>query len=639
MLHYVRERAQGWLAWAIVIMIIIPFALWGVHQYLGDSGDDSVATVNGVKISQRTLQRTYLQQRQRLQQMFGDSFRPDMFPEKQMKQQVLQGLIDRQLLLGAAVESNMTIGNAQLAASIRSISAFHDASGKFSQASYERLLRNQGMSVGGFEADFRRDLLTQQLEGGISGSDFVTDFEWQIYRRLAEQTRNVGYMILPLKKYADAVQVSDGEIKKYYDAHPDAFRTPEEVRLAYLDLSVDKMAANEQVSEKDIQKYYESNLDSFRVPEQRKVRHILISVPQKADAKTDTQAKQKAEKVLAELKQGASFAKLAEKYSDDPGSAKKGGELGFIDRGMMVKPFDEAVFSLKKGQISGLVKTRFGYHIIQVEDIRGGDVKPLDKVRAQVVKAIQHDRAEPKYENAIEQLSNLTFQNPDTLDIAAKQLGLSVEHTDYFSREHGTGIASNPKVLKAAFSDDVLHQGYNSEAIDLGNGRTVVVRVDGHRDASIQPLAQVKEKVIELLKQEKAQSLASEAAQKIVERLQSGEAPDRVAKDAGVNWQVDKALSRHSSTLDPAVVNEAFTLAHPVAADKPTLAHVATANGGQAVVAVYGVTDGVAKPKANDATAKGERGRLRQADSKAEYDAFLKGLRDRAEVKINDKAL
>ena len=629
MLHFIRDRAHGWLAWFIVSLIIIPFALWGVHQYLGGGKEIPAATVNGANISQQQVHENYLRQRERLRQMLGKNFRPEMFNEQQMKVRIVQDLIKRELLVQTAVNSGMRISDGLLASTIRSIDAFKQ-NGQFSSDAYEAALQRQGMLPGMFESQVRRDMVVSQLRSGVADSSFVTDWQLKEYLRLSRQQRDVGYLILPVTDFTKAVEVSDVEAADYYDHHPERFSRPQEVKVRYLELSAKTIAEGIKVGDDEVHTRYEAQLANYRTPEERRARHILISVPDGDDKAQQEAALSKAKELLQKLRNGADFAKLAEENSDDPGSAKQGGDLGFFTKGTMDPAFDAAVFSLKKGELSEPVKSAFGYHIIRLDDIHPSAIKPFDAVKDKVREEIRKERADEQFYDQAEKLANLTYEHPDSLDEAANTLGLTIKDSGYFSRAGGKGVLGNQKVVNAAFSNDVMVMGNNSEPVEITPDHLVVVRVADQRPEAVRPLDEVKDQIVSALRRDKAATATQSAAKALLKELEDGADPEATAKAHDSEWVRKDGVLRDDSKIKRGIVTAAFTSPRP-SGDKPSWRQVSLAGGDQAVMAVFAVRDGDAKDTADSAK---ERTTLQQADSSAVMDAFVEGIRAGASITI-----
>jgi peptidyl-prolyl cis-trans isomerase D len=630
MLEFIRNRAQGFFAWLIVGGIIITFALFGINQYLSGGGDTSVAKVNGEGISQARLEQAYYQQRQRLEQMFGGKL-PAMFSEKMIKQQVLSQLVAQEVMVQAAWDNGMRVSDAQLASIIRSIDAFKE-DGKFSRSKYEQLLRNQGMTPGVFESRVRRDILSSQFESGYRDTAFVTKAETDNLLRLQKQQRTVGYLQVAIAPFIKAAEVSDEEVQDYYKNNQQRFMQPEQVKVDYLDLNVSDLMKNIEVKDETMRARYESQKINYTTPEERKASHILIRVKKDAPKEKDEAAKKKAEELLARIRNGEDFAELAKQESEDPGSAGKGGDLGFFGKGAMVPAFEDAAFSLKKGEVSDLVRSPFGYHIIKLTDIRGGEVQPFDKVKDKIRKEIQTERADQRFYDMADQLANLTYEHPESLQAASEELGLPVKTTDYFTRRGGTGIAGNPKVAEAAFSDEVLKRDNNSETIELGRNHLLVLRINDHQPEHLRPLEEVKDSIVSSIKNDKALEEAKKLASSLQEKVQNGESPESLATTDWTTWNEPKSVTRDDKSINGTIASTAFTM--PAPADGGISSDTASLRSGdQAVVVLYQVTDGD-PAKATEDERKKARDQLLSAKANAASDAVMAGIRGRMDITI-----
>lgn len=626
MLHFIRSRAKGWFAWVIVVLIIVPFALWGVQEYIGGGSQQGVAEVNGVDISQRDLQIAFQRQRERLQEMFGENFNPDMFPEEQMKQGLLQELIDRELLIQAARDNNMRISNQQLAEVIRSIEAFQKDGG-FSAETYEQLLRSNGMSSGMFEYDLRRDMLTEQFRIGLTRSEFVTDAELANYLRLNNQQRDIAYMQLTSAKYKKGINISEEEILNYYDDNSSRYTVPEQVSLNYLELSVADIASAIKVSDDELRAAYETKAENYRSPEQRRARHILISL----DSNSEDEAANKANELLTRLRTGESFDALAKEHSDDSGSAPEGGDLGYFERGVMTQVFENSVFALKQGELSEPVLSEFGYHIIRLESVKGGEPKPFEQVRGEILEELRREQAEDMFYDQAEELANLIYEHPDTLEEAADQLKLTIKPSESISRQGGKGLFAEPKVIAAAFSDDVLINNSNSEPVEISDNHIIVLRVREHKPQTTKPLAEVKAMISAQLHDDKAREAVQAVAEDLFARLNKDEAAKSVAKSAGMKWQREKKLSRSGTSIDRVVSEAAFRMARPSEENSATFELVSLPSGDQVIIALYGVIDGqvedIAKERESDHP-------IEDAVARAISEAMLSRLRTEADIII-----
>ena len=631
-----RDNMPKWMTAVILVVIIGPFALWGINSYFTASTDNSIATVNGDPINPGDFQRAYQTQYSRLQQFYGPSFKPGMIDEKQLRQQVLDELINEALLNQQVSKHHYSVGDAQLVAAIQKMPAFQ-AGGKFSPQAYAAALAGAGMSPAEFESRDRQGMEVSQVQDSIQDSAIATPGELSAAIAARQQQREISYINVNAVYLLGAQQVSDADVAAYYKAHADAFMTPEKVSLAYVDLDEANLAKQVQPTDADLQAQYQQQLDKYKQDESRDARHILIAVKPN-DPKSDADAKAKADDILKQLKGGADFAKLAKQYSDDPGSAKEGGELGNVSHGIMVKPFEDALFAIAKpGDIAGPVKTQFGYHIIQLEKITAAEQKPFAEVRPQLLADYQKKKADDEYFSQGDQLANLAYEHPDSLDEVSKQLNLPIQTVDDVTQNAGTGIASTPDVRKAAFSAQVLAQGNNSEPIQLGPNHAVVIRVKGHVPSEHEPLDQVRSQIVSILKQQRATEAASKLAVEMSQEVQKGADPAAVAKShgGGVTYVKPAYVSRTQQGVSGQLLTAAFHASDPASAGR-SVTTVALDNGDQAVLLVTAVKPGDASAL-DDQARKQQMQALSREDGNSEFAAYMANLRKQAKIVINTK--
>lgn len=601
MLQDIREKAQGWIAWAIVILISIPFALWGVNSYFGSGASVTVMEINGTEVERGEFQQLYQQQRRQFEALLGNN--SGQVSEEMLRESVLEGIIRNQLLLQGAADAGFRIGDEQLAARIHAMSEFQ-SNGAFNKSLYESRLRGGGYSPAGFEASLRSGMLTDQVETGITVTEFATPLEVDDALRMRDQRRQVGFLTVAADSFTDQIIVSDGDIEQYYNDNRDHYVTEEQVKVSYLELSVDSIAAQLQPTDAALKAYYEAYLDSYRTDGARRAAHILIQADPK-DEEAMAAARQKAEDLLAQLRDGADFGALAQANSDDPGSAGKGGDLGFFGRGVMDPAFEEAVYGLQPEEISEPVETAFGVHIIKLLNVRPGATKSFEDALDQVRRDYARHEAETEFYEKAETLTNLAYEQPDSLQPAADALGMSVQGTDWFGREGGTGITGNPRVVEAAFSDEVLN-GNNSEVLELDANHYLVLRVQEHRPSAPQPLETVREDIRATLVQVRAEERARELGQQVLTAIRGGQAPEAAAAEHSLKWQPPATVGRNAPELDPAVLRTAFAMPRPQPGASTTDG-VSLPDGDYAVVVLTGVIDG--DPAAADA---GQRRRITQ---------------------------
>ncbi|WP_295449415.1 SurA N-terminal domain-containing protein [uncultured Thiodictyon sp.] len=629
MLQQIHDRAKGWFAWLIIIMISIPFALWGIQSYIGGGGEPVAGLVNGHEISERELdQRLQTERIQRREEM-GATFDPAQFDDKRLRQEVLDAMIRETLVVDAGNRMGLRVADAVLRGQIVAEPAFQQG-GRFDTTAYEQALKYQGLSPSQFEAQLRQRMVGSQLVRAVAGSELVTKVEREQYQRLLGQRRELSWLRVPVAGFIGDEPIDDQAIKAYYEGHPARFQVPEQVKLDYLVLDVAGLAAKSSVAEDDMRRVYDTDQARFGQPERRTVRHILLTVPADAEAAT-------AQAVLAEIvgirqriQAGESFEALAKAVSKDPGSASQGGSLGEINKGIMDPAFEQSAFSLPVGEISEPVRTKFGYHLIQVQSITPAAVKPFDQAREQLRGELAKQKAEALFYDQGERLANLVYESSDSLAPAAKELGLQIQHTDWIGRAGGEGMLRHPKVTAAAFSDEVLNEHRNSDLIEPEKDvlQSVVLRVIDHREASTRPLDEVRPEIVTALRKERAQQAATAAATAGAQKLRGGVDWAAVAGES----KVDEAgmVSRSDPNIPAAVAKVAFTLPVP-AVGAASVGTAVLEDGDAAIVRVTKVEDGpveaAAKPGAADPLSM-----LGQVLGRQSYEAVLNDMEQRAAV-------
>tara|TARA_R100000687_G_scaffold27884_1_gene23606 strand:+ start:1269 stop:3161 length:1893 start_codon:yes stop_codon:yes gene_type:complete len=619
MLHFIRDRAQGWIAWFIVGLISIPFALWGVNSYVSGPTDTIVAEVNGEEVTQTALLEAVQRYRDQMRQMMGEEFNPEMFDNAEIRYVVLDDLIDQQLIRSAADELGLRISDRQIAQFIQQTPAFQ-RDGTFDSEQYQMVLARAGFTPTSYEASLRDDLLGQQLIQSVEGSTLVSEVEVERLLKLENQQREIAFGVVKLEDFLDDTEVDEADVRGFFDANQSSFTSPEQISLDYLELSLDDISTQVEVSEEQLQQYYVDNKAQFVGPEQRRASHILI------------EDNEESEQILAEiqtkLEEGQTFEELAETYSVDVGSAASGGDLGAIQRDVMEPAFEEAVFALENvGDISEPVKTEFGYHIIQLTDIDQSSNVEFADVKEKVEQQYKRQQAERQFYDKAEELANLTYENPETLDIAAETLGLDIKTSEKFTRSGGSGIAENQEVVKAAFSDDVLNQELNSQVLELSDTRLVVVRKNSHVDATLLPFDSVAPAITEQLRYQRASDLAYIQGESRLQELKSGASATQVFPDT---WQPATYYGRDSQDISAQILDQAFRLPN---AESTQYAGFTADNGNYVVIAVSDVKQGSVEdvePEMRD----GLVSNLTRLNGRVEMAAFLNTLRSEADIEI-----
>ncbi|MCG7980573.1 MAG: SurA N-terminal domain-containing protein [Candidatus Thiodiazotropha endolucinida] len=626
MLQVIRDKAQGWIAWAIVILISIPFALWGIQSYLGVGSEPIAATVNGAEINERTLDNQYQRFRQQLREQLGAAYRPEMFDDTRMRKEVLNRLIRDELVQQTSNRMGLRAGSNMIQASILSMPTFQK-DGRYDQQTYERALRLQGLSPAGFEDRVRRALVAEQLSQAVNAGSFVTPKELNESQRLLKQTRELSYFVVPASDFKLSDELSDDEIKAYYEANQSAFISPEKVKVEYILLDAGTAGGTIDVDEERLRGYYENNQDEFGLPEQRQASHILILAAADADQSTVDEAKAKIDALAERVRNGESFEELAKQNSQDPGSAASGGDLGFFGKGIMDPAFESAVYALQEGGVSEPVRTSFGFHLIKLTGIKDGTVKPFEEARTEIEAAYRKFEGERLYFELAEQLADLSYEDPGSLESAASVLELSIQQSDWITREQGAGVFANLKVRTAAYSDDVLKEHNNSELIEIDGTSSLVLRVLDHQESSVLPLDEVKQQITETLQQQKAEQQAQAEAEKRMAEMAAGAPLSDVAESYAVTGPM--TVDRNDRQIPPGLSSALFRTAKPAAGgSSPGTARLA--GGDFAVYLLTGVTEGSADDKSN----LQQQESLRRMLGRDHYEMVLTDLESRADIEI-----
>ncbi len=624
MLHFIRERAKGWVAWFIVGLISIPFALWGVNSYLNGPSDAVTATVNGEPIKQVEFQRAYQQYRERMRVAMGERFDPALFEGQAVKQNVLDSLIERKLLQLANAELGQRVSDSAINTLIKSTPAFQ-TEGKFDPERYRMLLARVGESPASYEAQLRIDILAKELTDTIQQSVLITPASVNNIIRLEKQTRDIAYGVISAQSLSDQIQVADDEVQAYYDNNKSKYLAPERVSVNYIELSVEELAKTVEVDEQALKQFYLENQNQFVGPDQRRASHILIEGDEAEALKTLSTIQQR-------LEQGEEFSALAKEFSQDTGSANDGGDLGYFQQNVMDPAFDQAVFALSAiGDVSEPVKTEFGYHLIKLTDIKQPEGKSFEDAHDDVEKMYRYRQAEDLFYEQAEKLADLSYENPDSLDITAESLGLEIKQTEEFTRDGGTGIASDKKIASVAFSEDVLMNNLNSAVIELSKTRLIVLHKNKHSLASQLPFDSISPAIAEQLKFEKASAKAKEQGEAILAQMKSGETNEALFSES--DWHDTQAYSRASSEISAQILEQAFRLPEPTA-NSAEFTGFSASNGNYIVVKVSGVTDG----NPAEATAEDRDGLeayLVKTEGSSQVQAFIESLKADADIKIN----
>jgi peptidyl-prolyl cis-trans isomerase D len=595
-------------------LIALTFATWGIESYTRFRGSaDAVASVNGLEIPRREFEDELRRQQEQLRQMFGASFNADAFDTPEARKLLLEGLVSQRLVSSVAMKSHLTVSDEMLAEVISSIPAFQEG-GQFSKTAYASVLRSQNppLSPAQYENRLRHDLAVQQLMLAVGGAAIPSRTVSDRLMALESQKREVSEARITAQQFLPQVKIDDAKLKEYYDANSAEFRRPERVRAEYVMLSADQLARNEQVSEADLKAAYQQRLAQLTDAEQRRASHILVKTKDEAD------------KVSAELKKNPNrFADLAKKESQDPGSAEKGGDLGWFGRGMMVKPFEEAVFGMKQGETSGPVQSDFGYHIIRVTGVRAAKAKSFEEARPEIEADLKKSRAGKRFNEAADTFTNMVYEQSDSLKPVAERFKLPVQTTGWIvkSAAQELGALDNPKLLAALFSPEAIQSKRNTDAIEVAPATLVAARVIEHQPAAQRSLDEVKQELSEMLRRREATALAQKDGMARLDQLRKGSA-------AGLTWSAPRMVSRRDAKgMAPELVRQV------VAADATKLpAYVGVPSpDGYVLLRISKVSEA----DASDKTAEAAQ-RIGSTLGAAQYQAFVASLRSRADIEVRN---
>lgn len=617
---------------AFLALITLPFVFWGVDSYFRSSGTaGALATVGGNKISRQEFAQAMRDQQERLRGQFGRDFNPAMLETPEARQAMLDSLVSQRLLLLHATKAGLTASDAQLIEVISSIPALQE-DGQFSRRRYEQALRGQGLTQAGFEAKLRQDLTLQQLVQAVSDTAVVSNAAAERLIAIQLEERQVSEAAVRPEQFAAQVKVSAEAVKEFYEKNRKLFEIPQQIRAEFVVLSREALAEQTTVTPEEIKAAYEKNAKNYATQEERRASHILIQAPADAPEAEQKAARARIEAILQQVKKNpADFAKLAKENSQDPGSGPKGGDLGFFPRGAMVKPFEDAVFSLKENQVSDVVRSEFGFHIIRLTGIKPGKVRSLEEARDSIAAELKLQAAGRKFAEAAETFSNMVYEQSDSLKPAAEKFKLAIRQTGLFDQVNRTAagpLASNDKLFSALFSDDALKNKRNTDAVEVAPNTLVAARVLELRPAELRSLESVKAEIEKKLIGEEAARLAQKDGDAKLARLNKGET-------VALTWSPPQTVLRQPMR---GLAPEAQRAIFKAPADKlPAYTGLQLPNGVYVLYRISQVASGV-KGEA-DPRAAAQRAQLAQIAGAEDFNAYLAALRERYGVKIDAAAL
>lgn len=618
MFHFVTKHKRI-VQIAFVVLIVPPFAFFGLESYTRSiRGGDEVAVVGGEPITQQEFAEALRTQQDRLRDALGRGFDPAMLESPEARQALLEQLITRRLVSTHALSSGLTASDDSLHEVIRAQPAFQ-RNGQFDKETAKAVLRAQGLSEDAFAARLRHDIALGQLTQAIGDTGIASTAVAERLAALQSQRREIAEARIAAEAFEAQVKLDEAQLKAHYDSFSARYRTPERVRAEYAVLSAGELGQAEGVSEEEIRKAYEARSSQYAVAEQRRASHILIA--------PGADARKKAEEIAAEVRKApARFEELARKHSQDPGSAEKGGDLGLFSRGMMVKPFEDAVFSMKEGEIRGPVETEFGFHILRLTAIQAGKARPLEEVRNELAAELAVQKGSKKFNEVAEGFGNTVYEQSDSLKPAAERFKLKLQTTGWITRSGAAdlGVVGHPKVLAALFSKDSLEGKRNTDAIEVAQGVLVAARVLEHQPEAQRPFSEVKPAIEALLKRQEAAKLAHKEGAQRLEQLAKG------AQDGGLKWSAPRTVTMRDQGPPGADVKRRI-----FAADGEKLPAYVGAGEGEQGYAIYRVVRALPPEARTEGQKTSDFVNANQAAGAYQFDAWLSSLRANTKIEIH----
>jgi len=626
MLQRIHDSMAKWVAFVLLALVSVGFIFWRADFNTGRTATFA-AKVNGENLSLTEFDRQLQSQQNQYQQRYRTELSDDM--RRELRRSVVENMVREAVLKQRAAQQGYRVSNERLIAYIHSVSAFQ-VDDKFEMEVYKNRLATIGVSPTTFEAQEREALAVTDLQAGIAESTFLTPAEFRRYIELFNQRREVGYALFPIDAFASRVTIDEPAIAAHYESNQAKYQTTETVDLEYVELALADIAATVEVSEDALRKAYDEEKDRFQTTEERHARHILIAI----DKGGEDAAKAKAAAIAERLRNGEDFAKLAAELSTDTGTKGQGGDLGWITRGMLVGPFEDALFGMQTGAISDPVKSDFGYHVIRLDEVRAGTVRPFEAVRDELAADLKTRRAEQAFDDRANRLTERAFDAYNELATVATELSLPLKTLAGFPRTGDPATFPNSApVVQAAFDEQVVDSGRNSMLVELSRDQVLVLRVTAHHLPTTKPLAEVHDQVRDELKRARAQELAEKSATTFLTAIEApGANPAALATQQNGTWTAPAVVERTNATVPTEVLAAAFGLAKP-AQGEVKREHVALANGDHAVLVLSSVQAGV--PDSVPQTERDQRQRqLADQSAYAELTGYVGTLREQAAVRI-----
>ena len=621
MLQTIHDKAKGWIAYAIVGFISVPFALWGINSYLEGGSNKAAAVVNGEEVPPQEVQQELAQLRQQLGQLattLGDDG---------LKKMALNNVVDRVLLRQKAKEDGYRASADDVVNLITSIGIFQK-DGQFDKETYQSYLKSQRRSEAAFEQQMRDNLTNSQFPDSVQATAFAPKTQMELYQSLRNQKREIELFTLKAADFEPQVQISDEQIAKYYEANKSQFMTEEKVKVAYINLTQEELAKTVTVDDAALQAFYDEHKDRYVVSESRNTSHVLIAV---ADPAQDAEAKKKADAIYADIQAGKkTFEDAAKTDSDDKATAESAGVVGEVIAGTWDPEFEKAVFAAEVNKVLEPVKTAAGYEIIRVNSIKPSAQKTFEEAKSQLELDYRRAQAEELFLDHSKKLESIAYEQSGDLAPAAKAINATIQESGWLTRKQGEGVLTDPKILALAFSDEVLKEGKNSELVQVSEEQAIVLRSIAQEPAAQKPLDAVKADITTLLKTQEARKLAAQKGDELLKQLKTGGWAALETSGLGKADAIVKPgfIQRTGSTVAPEVVDKTFSITRP-AKGQIDWDKVVLANGDYTVISLKAVEDGANTLEANSGQIYGG------TNGGQELSAALEDLRARSEVELH----
>lgn len=628
MLQRIRDNSSGPIAYVIVGLITLVFAVWGIGSYFTPSANPVVASVGDVEITRYQLQQAYDQRYRQLRQLMGDRFDPEMIEPQQLRRNILRGLVQQAMLDQYALEAGYRITDEALLQALSADSRFQ-INGEFSAERYRALLGRAGIEPAVFEARIRQDMVSQQLRASLVNSAFVSPRGVEHAYSLRHQQRKLDYLLFQAEAYRDQIQIREEEIAAYYDSHGDRYMRDARVQLAYVELDRNALNADKALKQDNLDALYEQNKALFTTPEKRVAQQIFVPINDDNAAA----ARERIQKIAAEIEQGAPFADVV----DDVAGGVQSSDLGAVTRSELPADVGEALFSLEPGEVSSPVRAEKGWYLVKLKDVQSGQTAPFDapEVQKRLQQMARDQWLDNRYGELADRMDALAFQAPNGLDTLAGELGLDIQTTGWITQEGGDNLGQYAAIRKAAFSDAVLKDNLNSTPIQIGTHRLVVLRVSEYQQPTQIPLEEVEADIRETLAQTKARQLAQDAALAARDKAAQGSSLTEVASGGAAELKQPGFVTRDDTTVPASIREAAFALPKP-AGGAASYGIAGTGSGAVALIALRAVRSGKAGETQVDSRFVQ---RQRAYVAQLEYAAFVDYLNAHADVEINSNQL